>query len=152
MPKMKKRVLIACDGSSLSNQTSARRAAAVAILEYEGRRKLVGEFLGAATNQRAEIAAACLGLETLREPCEVTIVSDSEYVIRTMRGEYQRKSNLDMWERLDRAAASHHIHWTWTRGHAGHLLQEKCDRAARHIARQGRVDQRAIEEILSAGD
>ena len=149
MPKAHKNVLIVCDGSSLSNQTSARRAAAVAILEYEGRRKLVGEFLGPATNQRAEIMAACLGLEALREPCQVTMISDSEYVIRTMRGEYRRKTNLDMWERLDRATAKHHVHWTWTRGHAGHKLQEKCDRAARHIARTGRVDQRALEEIMA---
>ncbi len=99
-----KHILVVCDGSSLSNQTKQRRAAAAAILEYGGKRKLVGQFLGNATNQRAEITAACLGLEALREPCQVTVISDSEYVIRTMRGEYKRRSNLDLWERLDRSA------------------------------------------------
>lgn len=143
-----KHVLIVCDGSSLGNQTRQRRGAAVAILECAGRRKVVGEFLGSATNQRAEITAACLGLETLTEPCEVTLVSDSEYVIRTMRGEYKRKTNLDSWERLDRAASQHRVVWTWTRGHAGHELQEKCDRAARLIARTGRVDKEMLDHVL----
>ncbi|MBI4468496.1 MAG: ribonuclease HI [Acidobacteria bacterium] len=145
-----KRVLVVSDGSSLSNQTRDRKAGAAAVLEYQGKRKVVGEFLGTATNQRAEVTAACIGLEALREPCEVTLVSDSEYVIRTMLGEYRRRSNLDLWERLDRAARRHRVIWTWTRGHAGHELQELCDRAARLIAKAGRVDQAALEEIIAA--
>ena len=147
-----KQVLVVCDGSSLANQTRQRRAAAVAILEYAGRRKIVGEFLGLATNQQAEIVAACLGLEVLRERCDVTVLSDSEYVIRTMRGEYKRRTNLGFWDRLGRAASRHNVTWNWTRGHAGHELQEKCDRAARLIARLGSVDQTILDQVLSASD
>lgn len=149
-PETLKQVLVVSDGSSLSNQTHARRAGAAAILDYRGRRKLVGEFLGTATNQRAEITAACIGLEALREPCEVTLISDSEYVIRTMLGSYRRKTNLDLWERLDRAASRHRVSWTWTRGHAGHSLQELCDRAARMIAKTGTVDSSALERLIAS--
>jgi ribonuclease HI len=146
-----KSVTLICDGSSLSNQTeSGRRAAAVAILDYRGKRKIVGEYLGLMTNQQAEIIAACLGLESLKQPCRVEVISDSEYVVRTMKGIYKRKANHEFWARLDRATATHRIAWTWTRGHAGHTLQEKCDRAARLIARTGRVDPEELQQILDA--
>jgi len=144
-----KEVTLVCDGSSLSNQHEPeRRAAAVAILDYAGKRKIIGEYLGLMTNQQAEIIAACVGLEALKQPCEVKVISDSEYVVHTMNGLYKRKSNHEFWSRLDRAAASHQVTWTWTRGHAGHALQEKCDRAARRIARTGRVDPAELQRIL----
>jgi ribonuclease HI len=143
-----KQVTIVADGSSLSNGQDEMRAGAAAVLEYCGVRKITGKYLGKCTNQQAEIIAACLGLEALKEPCRVTLISDSEYLIKTMQGLYKRKANLDLWQRLDRAARPHQITWTWTRGHAGHELQEKCDLAARLIAEQGRVDEQALSEIL----
>lgn len=147
---MLKQVTLVCDGSSLKNQNqSQRRAAAVAILDYEGKRKIVGEYLGQMTNQQAEIIAACLGLEALKRPCRVKIISDSAYLVHTMNGLYKRKANHQFWARLDRAAAPHQVIWTWTRGHAGHDLQEKCDRAARRIARAGRVDPNELQQILN---
>ena len=66
-----KDVTIVCDGSSLGNGRGAPRAAAVAVLGFKGIWKAVGEYLGAATNQQAEIAAAAIGLETLKQPCRV---------------------------------------------------------------------------------
>jgi len=146
-----KQVTIVCDGSSLGNGSGQTRAAAVAVLEYQSVRKIRGSYLGNQTNQQAEIAAACLGLEALKEPCRVTLISDSAYVIKTMQGLYKRKANLDHWRRLDAAARPHRITWEWTRGHAGHPVQEKCDQAARLIAEQGEVDQEAINQILHAG-
>jgi ribonuclease HI len=144
-----KHVRVVCDGSSLNNQQGKRRAAAAAILEYKGQQKILGEYLGNATNQQAEIVAACIGLEALKGPCRVELISDSEYLILTMKGEYKRKANQEFWDRLDRAAAPHRIEWTWTRGHAGHRLQEKCDKAARWIAQTGKVDQEKLAAILS---
>jgi len=135
-----KRVAIFCDGSSLGNGQVASRAAAVALLGYKGFWRAVGEYLGAATNQQAEIAAAAVGLESLRQPCQVSLFTDSRYVVETMNGRFRRKANLPWWERLDRAAAPHEIQWEWTRGHAGHLLQEAADSAARRIAAAGNVD------------
>ncbi|HZS46263.1 MAG TPA: RNase H family protein [Blastocatellia bacterium] len=145
-----KQVTLVCDGSSLNNGRGNPRAAAVAILDYQGKRRIIGEYLGSATNQVAEIVAAAIGLENLKEPCKVTVISDSQYVVRTMKGEFKRKANLDWWSRLDRAAKPHKVNWTWTRGHAGHPIQEACDTAARNIAMSGVVDQPALDEILTA--
>ncbi|MCA1604600.1 MAG: hypothetical protein LC775_03775, partial [Acidobacteria bacterium] len=66
--KAGKAVTIFCDGSSLGNGQVSTRAAAVALLGYKGVWRAVGLYLGQATNQQAEVAAAALGLESLREP------------------------------------------------------------------------------------
>ena len=124
------------------------RAAAVALLGYKGLWRAVGEFLGAATNQQAEIAAAALGLESLREPCSVHLFTDSRYVVETMNGRFRRKTNLDWWQRLDKARAAHEVTFEWTKGHDGHVLQEAADRAARAIAAAGRVDAAILEDAV----
>jgi ribonuclease HI len=142
----KKEVTIFCDGSSLGNGQISTRAAAVALLGYRGIWRAFGRYLGHATNQQAEIAAASLGLESLREPCVVHLFSDSRYVVETMSGRFRRKANLEWWAQLDKAASRHQVKWEWVRGHAGHVLQEATDQAARRIAALGRVD----EEVLQA--
>ena len=126
------------------------RAAAVAVLGFKGYWKAVGEYLGKATNQQAEIAAAILGLENLKEPCKVKLLSDSRYVVETMNSGWKRKANLDWWTRLDRAAAKHTIEWEWIKGHAGHEVQDIVDKAARKIAKEGKVDQEALDEAVLA--
>ena len=141
-----KQVEIFCDGSSLGNGQDASRAAAVALLGYKGYWRAVGEYLGKATNQQAEIAAAAVGLESLTKPCEVHLFTDSKYVVETMNGRFRRKTNLTWWERLDRAASAHRVRWEWTRGHAGHLLQEAADNAARRIAAAGHVDKSILRD------
>jgi ribonuclease HI len=144
----RKAVTIFCDGSSLGNGTVATRAAAVALLGYRGFWRAVANYLGAATNQQAEIAAAAVGLEALREPCRVHLFTDSRYVVETMSGRFRRKTNHDWWKRLDRAAEPHQITWEWTRGHVGHLIQEAVDRAARKIAAAGRVEEEILREAV----
>lgn len=143
---LKKEVTIFCDGSSLGNGGGAARAAAVALLGYRDRWRAVGRYLGEATNQQAEIAAATLGLESLREPCRVRVVSDSRYVVETMSGRFRRKANQDWWARLDAAARGHKVTWEWTKGHAGQAVQEACDGAAREIAARGAVDDKLLQE------
>jgi ribonuclease HI len=143
-----KKVTIFCDGSSLGNGQVNTRAAAVALLGYQGIWRSVGCYLGNATNQQAEIAAAAVGLEALLQPCRVRIFTDSRYVVETMSGRFRRKTNHEWWERLDNAASRHQISWEWTAGHAGHVIQEAVDRAARKIAALGRVD----EEVLRAAE
>ena len=149
-----KKVTIFSDGSSLGNGQASTRAAAVALLGYRGIWRAVGTYLGNATNQQAEIAAAALGLEALREPCRVHLFTDSRYVVETMSGRFRRKANHEWWERLDRAASLHEVKWEWTRGHVGHVIQEATDHAARRIAALGRVDkdvlQAAIDKIGTA--
>lgn len=141
-----KQVAIYCDGSSLGNGQEASRAAAVALLGYKGYWRAVGEYLGRATNQQAEIAAAALGLESLTQPCHVTLFTDSRYVVETMNGRFRRKTNLTWWQRLDRAASAHQVSWEWTKGHAGFLPQETADNAARRIAAAGRVDEAILRD------
>jgi ribonuclease HI len=139
-----KEVLIYCDGSSLGNGRGEPRAAAVALLGFQGVWRAFGEYLGGATNQQAEVAAAALGLEQLREPCRVTVLSDSRYVVETMSGRFRRKSNHDWWARLDKASAQHKVKWEWLKGHAGHVAQEAVDKAARKIAALGHADEEAL--------
>ena len=143
-----KQVTIVCDGSSLGNGKGNPRAAAVAVLGFKGLWKAVGAYLGSATNQQAEIAAATLGLEHLKEPCKVRLLSDSRYVVETMSSGWKRKTNHDWWEKLDRAAARHDIQWQWIKGHAGHEVQEVADKAARTIAAAGKVDNELLEDLV----
>lgn len=143
-----KQVTIVCDGSSLGNGKGNPRAAAVAVLGFKGYWKAVGEYLGAATNQQAEVAAAAIGLENLKEPCSVTVMSDSRYVVETMGGTWKRKTNHDWWRRLDNAAAKHKISWKWVKGHDGHIVQEVADSMARKMAELGYVDEEMLDEAV----
>ncbi len=143
-----KQVTIVCDGSSLGNGKGNPRAAAVAVLGFKGYWKAVGEYLGAATNQQAEVAAAAIGLENLKEPCSVTVMSDSRYVVETMGGTWKRKTNHDWWRRLDNAAAKHKITWKWVKGHDGHIVQEVADSMARKMAELGYVDEEMLDEAV----
>jgi ribonuclease HI len=134
----------------LGNGQATSRAAAVALLGYKGFWRAVGEYLGRATNQQAEIVAAAVGLEALREACDVKLFTDSRYVVETMSGRFRRKTNLEWWQRLDRAAGRHKVQWEWTRGHVGHVLQEAADGAARRIAAAGHVDELILRDAVDS--
>ena len=145
-----KHVTIVCDGSSLGNGRGNTRAAAVAVLGFKGFWRAVGEYLGNATNQQAEIAAATLGLSILKESCKVKIFSDSSYVVETMTGNFRKKTNHEWWAKLDQAASKHEIEWQWIKGHAGHEIQEVADKAARTIAAKGEVDATMLDDLVAA--
>lgn len=144
-----KEVTIVCDGSSLGNGKGTTRAAAVAVLGYRGFWRAFGEYLGNATNQQAEIAAAWVGLKTLREPCKVKVLTDSRYVVETMTGNFRKKTNLEWWAKLDKEASRHQIKWEWVKGHAGHEVQEVADSMARRMAELGRVDETILDEAAA---
>ena len=145
-----KNVTIVCDGSSLGNGRGTTRAAAVAVLGFKGYWRAVGEYLGSATNQQAEIAAATLGLSNLKEACRVKVFSDSRYVVETMTGNFRKKTNHEWWAKLDQAASKHQIEWQWIKGHAGHEIQEVADKAARKIAAMGEVNAEMLDELVAA--
>lgn len=144
-----KNVTIVCDGSSLGNGKGITRAAAVAMLGYKGLWRAFGIYLGNATNQQAEIAAATIGLEKLSEPCKVKVLSDSRYVVETMTGNFRKKTNHDWWAKLDKAASKHQIEWEWVKGHSGHDIQEIVDTLARKTAELGRVDEIMFDEAAA---
>jgi len=97
----------------------------------------------ATTNNRMELQAAISGLEALKEACEVTVFTDSEYLRQGIAEWLPRwKSNQwrtvdrkavkndDLWRQLDRAASRHRITWEWLKGHAGDVENERCDQLA----------------------
>jgi len=97
----------------------------------------------AATNNRMEIQAAIEGLRALKEPCEVDLYTDSQYLrqgISEWIQEWKLKGwktkerkpvkNRDLWQELDALASKHKVHWHWLKGHAGHIHNERCDQLA----------------------
>lgn len=96
------------------------------------------------TNNRMELLAAISALEALTRPSEVTIVTDSAYVkngITEWVDGWKRKNwrtaggspvkNVELWQRLEAAAARHRVSWRWIKGHAGHAENERADALAR---------------------
>lgn len=95
------------------------------------------------TNNRMELMAAIEGLQALKEPCKVTLVTDSQYVrkgitewIKKWRVNNWRTSakkpvvNQDLWQILDQLSEKHEIHWKWVKGHSGHRENEMADQLA----------------------
>ncbi len=96
------------------------------------------------TNNRMELTAVIMGLESLKEPCEVRLVTDSKYVADSIQKgwvESWRKNgwkkadkkpalNVDLWERLLPLLDRHQVSIEWVKGHAGHPENERCDRLA----------------------
>ena len=89
------------------------------------------------TNQRAEIQAAITALEALDAPTKIEIVSDSMYLTNCGSGKWKRKTNRDLWERLDAAAAPHQVEYRWIRGHAGNPGNERAHVLAMLAIRRG---------------
>jgi len=96
------------------------------------------------TNNRMELIAAIMALETLERPSTITVVTDSAYVKNGVTSwihgwkkngwkTSNRKpvKNVDLWQRLDEAQARHDVHWKWIKGHAGHDENERADALAR---------------------
>nr|DAQ75683.1 MAG TPA: ribonuclease HI [Caudoviricetes sp.] len=88
------------------------------------------------TNQRMEQMAAIVALESITTPSEVTIVSDSQYVVCTYTKGWKRKANLDLWKRFDAAIAFHiKVEFEWTKGHADNQYNKICDKLAQEASR-----------------
>ena len=100
------------------------------VVENGKRRPYSGGPIPRTTNQRMEILAAAEGLSQVPPGAEVTLYSDSEYVIKTMTLGWKRRVNHDLWERLDHLTADRDVNFQWVKGHAGHPLQEEADRRA----------------------
>jgi ribonuclease HI len=144
-----KAVMIHTDGACLGNPGPGGWAA---LLRYGAReRELVGgEAL--TTNNRMELMAAIVALETLTEGCEVVLHTDSQYVrqgiTEWMPNWLRRKwrtaagdpvKNQDLWERLHAATTRHRIDWRWVKGHSGDPDNERVDLLARDEALRQRA-------------
>ena len=116
-----------------------------AILNYDGTEKCLSGAEAETTNNRMELLAAIHGLEALKRGCKVRLVTDSQYVrngITQWMANWKRNNwrtanrapvkNVDLWKRLDVAAAQHEVHWVWVKGHSGHPGNERADELARN--------------------
>jgi ribonuclease HI len=114
-----------------------------AILRFRGVERELSGAEPATTNNRMELTAAAMALETLKRPCQVVLHTDSQYVqngvTRWHAGWVRRKwrnaagdpvANLELWRRLLDAAKAHRIEWRWVRGHSGNPMNERVDRLA----------------------
>jgi len=121
-------------------------------LKYNGQHK---ELFGAeseTTNNRMELMAAIVALESLKRPCKVCIHTDSKYVLQgvtSWMSDWKKRGwktaarkpvkNIELWKRLDAATNSHQIEWIWVKGHSGDEGNEAVDALAN----------KAIDEMLN---
>ena len=112
-----------------------------AILVYGGREKELSGGEAETTNNRMELSAVIAALSALKEPCDITLTSDSKYVVDAVtKGWVQswqkngwRKAdkspalNVDLWEQLLPLLQLHQVQFVWVRGHNGHPYNERCD-------------------------
>ncbi len=141
-----KQVRLITDGACLGNPGPGGWAA---VLRFNEHAKEIWGCAPHTTNNRMELTAAIEGLRSLRESCEVEVTTDSEYLkngITTWIHNWKRKGwmtaakkpvvNQDLWQELEREAARHQVTWAWTRGHASHADNNRCDELATRAARE----------------
>ncbi|MEB3311447.1 MAG: ribonuclease HI [Snowella sp.] len=140
-------VIIYTDGACLGNPGPGGYGT---ILLYNDHRRELSEGFRLTTNNRMEMMAAIAGLEALKNPCSVTLYSDSQYLVDAMtkgwakrwqannwkRNAKEKAKNPDLWERLLDLCKQHEVKFVWVRGHAGNTENENCDRLAVAAAKQ----------------
>lgn len=135
-----KRIEIFTDGACRGNPGPGGWGALLRYGEHE--RELYGGEPDT-TNNRMELMAAIRALETLREPCDVDLTTDSEYVRKGISewlpawkarnwktSDRKPVKNADLWQQLEQAAARHTVRWHWVKGHSGHDENERADQLA----------------------
>ena len=140
-----KKIQLITDGSCLGNPGPGGWAC---ILRFGEHSKEMFGSSRETTNNRMELTAAIEGFRALREACEVTVITDSQYVKNGItswvhgwkrngwrNSQKQPVVNRDLWEELDGLVAKHRVEWTWTKGHATHADNNRCDELATQAAR-----------------
>ncbi|MBI4199837.1 MAG: cyclic pyranopterin monophosphate synthase MoaC [Chloroflexi bacterium] len=120
-------IRICTDGSCLGNPGPGGWAS---VIEEDGRKRALAGREERTTNNRMELLAAIKGLEAVSEGAEVTLYSDSQYLVCTMARGWKRKANGDLWARLDTLVRNRRVAWEWVRGHAGHPGNEEANALA----------------------
>ena len=115
-----------------------------AVLRFHGKEKELSGGDPQTTNNRMELTAVIEGLSALKEPCEVTLTSDSKYVLDALlkgwvygwkmngwkKADKKPALNVDLWERLLALLEVHKVDYRWVHGHQGHPENERCDALA----------------------
>lgn len=145
-----KQVTVYTDGSCKKNPGPGGWAA---ILEYMGSQKEIFGGEDNTTNNRMELQAVIQSLNALTEPCNVTIFSDSKYVVDSVEKGWAKswkknnwvKSNkepalnIDLWEQLLTLLLKHHVEFVWVKGHANNKMNERCDFLAQREAERIKI-------------
>ena len=139
-----KQVTIFSDGSSLGNPGPGGYGT---ILRFGKHEKELTGGEPMTTNNRMELIAVIEGLKVLKEPCEVTIYSDSSYVVNAInewldgwiKKDFKKVKNPDLWKAYIEAAKPHKVKAVWVCGHNGHPENERCDELARTTAEKFRT-------------
>ena len=119
--------IIFTDGGCERNP-GGRGAYGIVILDRStGRIETESAAFESTTNNRMEMMAVLKALKKIKTSDPVVLYSDSQYVVSTMRGEYARKRNLDLWEEIDKAMKNKTVLFAWVQGHSGHKYNEMCD-------------------------
>ena len=137
-----KRVEIFTDGACKGNPGPGGWGA---LLRFNGVEKTLNGAEPLTTNNRMELMAAIKALEALKQPCEVDLTTDSQYVrkgitewiaqwkLRGWRTSAKKPVvNVDLWQRLDKLNQAHKVSWHWVKGHSGHRENEIVDELANH--------------------
>ncbi len=138
------KVVIATDGACKGNPGPGGWGALLRFGEVE---KELSGGENPSTNNRMEMMAAIMALESLKRPCAVILTTDSVYVrdgiTKWIHG-WKRNgwrtaskkpvANAELWQRLDEATKRHRIDWRWVKGHAGDADNERADRLASDAA------------------
>ncbi|MBI2851833.1 MAG: ribonuclease HI [Chloroflexi bacterium] len=118
------------------------------ILDYQGYRKEISGGFRMTTNNRMEVMGVVVALESLKGPCETTIYSDSQYLVRAMtegwarrwkannwrRNKKDKVLNPDLWDRLLNLCDRHRTSFIWVKGHNANPENERCDQLATEAA------------------
>ena len=136
-----KRIEIFTDGACKGNPGPGGWCA---ILRYNGVEKVISGGEKETTNNRMELSAVLFALKALKEPCHITLQSDSKYVLDSLSKGWvygwQKKGwkksdgkpalNVDLWQQLLEEIKKHELDYVWIKGHAGHPENERCDAQA----------------------
>ncbi|QGM80568.1 ribonuclease HI [Otariodibacter oris] len=139
-----KKIEIFTDGSCLGNPGPGGIGC---LLRYKHHEKTISKGFYLTTNNRMELLAVIEALSLLKEPCHISLSSDSQYMkngIQKWMSNWKANNwktsgkkpvkNQDLWESLDMAIQPHIIDWFWVKGHSGHTENEICDRLAKEGA------------------
>jgi ribonuclease HI len=145
-----KHVTLYTDGGCINNPGPGGYGV---VLLYSSHRKELSGGYRWTTNNRMEITAAIAGLKALKEPCRVTLYSDSQYLVNAItkgwarqwqangwrRSNKEQAINPDLWEQLLKLCEPHQARFEWVRGHAGSSENERCDQLAAAAARNSNL-------------
>ncbi|WP_013325638.1 ribonuclease H family protein [Gloeothece verrucosa] len=142
-----KKITLHTDGSSLGNLGPGGWA--YVISDSEGQQLANNGAVPNTTNNRMELTAVIEGIKAVKENykdiSDIHIVSDSQYVLKSINGEWQKKKNQDLWEQFDKISQNINLTTEWVKGHDGHEFNELCDGLAHSAANDLQKTQRQTE-------